>query len=111
MPDLLLPAPLARLRQQRTAPLILELDLTDGLSETRPTDTLSAIMSRNRLVLSAVLDALRRARTDERFTALEARVGGRSIGVAAGQELRRAVRECGDADKETVAWADTYGKF
>jgi protease-4 len=111
MPDLLLPAPLARLRQQRTAPLILELDLTDGLSETRPTDPLSAIMSRNRLVLSDVLDALRRARTDDRVTALVARLGGRSIGLAAVQELRRAVREFADAGKETVAWAETFGEF
>src|SRR5580693_10258200 len=111
MPDLLLPAPLARLRQQRTAPLILELDLTDGLSETRPTDPLSAIMSRNRLVLSDVLDALRRARKDDRVTALVARLGGRSIGLAAMQELRRAVREFADADKETVAWAETFGEF
>src|SRR5580704_17796619 len=111
MPDLLLPAPLARLRQQRTAPLILELDLTDGLSETRPTDPLSAIMSRNRLVLSDVLDALRRARKDDRVTALVARLGGRSIGLAAVQELRRAVREFADAGKETVAWAETFGEF
>ena len=36
MPDQMIPARLAKLRQQRTAPLILELDLTDGIAESRP---------------------------------------------------------------------------
>ena len=40
MPDSLIPAPLARLRHQLTAPLILELDLTEGVSEL--TDLLAA---------------------------------------------------------------------
>jgi len=54
-------ASLARLRQQRTAPLILELDLTEGLTETRPADPVSAVMARHRLVLADALDGLRRA--------------------------------------------------
>ena len=41
MPEPILAARLAKLRQQRTAPLILELDLTDGIAETRPTDPVS----------------------------------------------------------------------
>jgi protease IV len=111
MPDSLIPAPLARLRRQRTAPLILELDLTEGVSETRPADPLSAVMARNRAVLPDLLDALRRAAADRRVTALVARVGGRGIGLAAVQELRRAIREFAGAGKRTVAWADTFGEF
>jgi protease IV len=111
MPDSLIPAPLARLRQQRTAPLILELDLTEGVSGTRPADPLSAVMARNRAVLPDLLDALRRAGQDRRVTALVARVGGRGIGLAAVQELRRAVREFAGTGKRTVAWADTFGEF
>jgi protease IV len=111
MPDSHLPAPLAKLRQQWTAPLILELDLTDGISETRPSDPVSAVLARGRLVLADVLDALRRARNDRRVTALVARLGGRNIGLAAVQDLRRAVLDFAAAGKTTVAWAETFGEF
>jgi protease IV len=111
MPDSLFPAPLARLRQQRTAPLILEIDLTEGVSESRPADPVSAVLARNRPVLPDLLDALRRARQDRRVTALVARLGGRAIGLAAVQELRRAVRELAEAGKATIAWADSFGEF
>jgi protease-4 len=111
MPDSFIPAPLARLRAQRTAPLILELDLTEGLSEARPADPVSAVLSRNRMVLADLLDALRRARRDPRVTTLVARLGGRGIGLAAVQELRRAVLDFAAAGKATVAWAESYGEF
>jgi protease IV len=111
MPDSLIPAPLARLRQQRTAPLILELDLTEGVSESRPADPVSALTARNKAVLPDILDALRRARLDRRVSVLIARVGGRGIGLAAVQELRRAVREFADAGKLAIAWADSFGEF
>jgi protease-4 len=111
MPDSLLPAPLAKFRQQRTAPLILEVDLTEGVSESRPADPVSAVLSRNRAVLPDLLDALKRARDDRRVTALVARVGGRGIGLAAVQELRQAVRQLADAGKATIAWADSFGEF
>jgi protease IV len=111
MPDSLIPAPLARFRQQRTAPLILEADLTEGISETRPADPVSAVLSRNRAVLPDLLDALRRARQDQRVTALVVRLGGRGIGLAAAQELRRAVRDLAEAGKATIAWADSFGEF
>ena len=111
MPESLIPAPLAKLRQQRTAPLILELDLTEGVSESRPSDPLSAIMARNKPVLADLLDGLRRAKDDYRVVGLVARLGGRAIGLAAVQELRRAVRDFAEAGKATVAWADSYGEF
>jgi protease IV len=111
MPDSLIPASLAKLRQQRTAPRILELDLTDGVSESRPTDPVSAIMTRNRAVLADVLDALRRASEDYRVVALVARLGGRGIGLAVVQELRLAIREFAGTGKATIAWADSFGEF
>jgi protease-4 len=104
-------ARLARIRQLRTAPLILELDLTDGLAETRPTDPVSAIAGRNRAVLPDVLDGLRRAQADARVTTLVARLGGRPIGLAAVQELRRAVADFAEAGKTTIAWAESFGEF
>jgi protease IV len=102
---------LAKLRQQRTAPLILELDLTDGILETRPTDPVSALAARNRAALPDILDGLRRAQADDRVAVLVARLGGRPIGLAAVQELRRAVTAFADAGKTTVAWAESFGEF
>jgi protease IV len=111
MPSSAISAGLAKLRRLRTAPLILELDLTEGLAETKPTDPVSAIASRGRAVLPDVLDGLRRARTDARVQALVARLGGRPIGLAAVQELRHAIAEFADAGKTTIAWAESFGEF
>ncbi len=101
----------ARMRQRRTAPLILELDLSDGLGEERPADPVSAMLARRRLVLADVLDGLRRARNDQRVKALIAKVDGRPIGLAMVQELRHAIGEFRDAGKLTVAWAESFGEF
>jgi len=111
MPSSSLADRLAKLRQLRTSPLILELDLTDGLAETRPTDPVSAIVGRNRAVLPDVLDGLRRARDDARVRTLVVRLGGRSLGLAAVQELRRAIADFADAGKATIAWAESFGEF
>ena len=111
MPESFISAGLTKIRQQRTAPLILELDLTEGLAETRPTDPVSAIATRNRAVLPDVLDGLRRASKDDRVTMLVVRLGGRGIGLAAVQELRRAISQFAEAGKTTVAWAESFGEF
>jgi protease IV len=101
----------ARMRQRKTAPLILELDLSDGLGEERPADPVSAMLARRRLVLADILDGLRRARNDRRVKALVAKVGERPIGLAMVQELRHAIGEFRDAGKLTVAWAESFGEF
>jgi protease-4 len=111
MPEPMIAARLAKLRQQRTAPLILEVDLTEGIAESRPADPVAAVLARRRVVLADVLDGLRRAAADDRVKALVVRIGGRPIGLAAVQELRRAVRAVSDAGKLTVAWAETFGEF
>ncbi len=102
---------IATLRQRRTAPLILELDLTEGIAEEPPGDPLSALATRHRLRLADVLDGLRRARADHRVKALVAKVGGRRIGLAQVQELRAAVQDFAAAGKLTVAWSETFGDF
>ncbi|MGD0687359.1 MAG: signal peptide peptidase SppA [Streptosporangiaceae bacterium] len=101
----------SKLRQRRTAPLILELDLSEGISEERPADPVTAVLARRRLLLSDVLDGLRRASGDDRVRALVAKVGGRGIGLAVVQELRAAIDEFREAGKLTVAWAETFGEF
>src|SRR5260221_394522 len=51
-----------KLARQRTAPLILELDLTEGVIETRPPDPLSAVMTRHQPTITDVLAGLKSAR-------------------------------------------------
>jgi protease-4 len=111
MPESLLATQLAKLRQHYTAPLILELDLTDGITETRPSDPVSALVNKNRAPLPDILDALRRARDDHRVAVLVVKLGGKSIGLAAVQELRQAIKELAAAGKSTIAWAESFGEF
>jgi protease-4 len=100
-----------RLRQRQTAPLILELDLTDGISEGPVNDPLSAIMSRRRARLQDIIEGLRRAHRDDRVRALVVKVGGGRIGLARMQELREAIGAFRESGKLTVAWSETFGEF
>jgi protease IV len=111
MPQSMIAEQLARLRRQRTAPLILEVDLTEGIAEEPPADPVSAVLTMRRSRLADLLDGLRRARSDQRVKALVAKVGGRPVGLATVQEIRRAVEEFRDAGKLTFAWAETFGEF
>jgi protease IV len=96
-------------RDRRIAPLILELDLSDGIVDATPADPLSAILSMRRTHLRDVLDGLHRARTDPRVRALVVKISS-GVGLAMAQELRDAVRAFRDTGKLTVAWAETFGE-
>ncbi|MFI6597897.1 signal peptide peptidase SppA [Nonomuraea sp. NPDC050536] len=99
-----------RLRQRRTGPLVLELDLTEGLTEGPPADPLAALLSMRRPRLSDVLAGLKRARQDSRVKALIVKIGG-NLGLAMVQELRQAVVQFRASGKLTVAFAETFGEF
>ncbi|MBW8484444.1 signal peptide peptidase SppA [Actinomadura parmotrematis] len=96
-------------RGRRAAPLILELDLADGLAEAPPADPVSALLSLRRTHLRDVLDGLRRARSDARVRALVVKIAG-GVPLALAQELREAVTAVRAAGKHTVAWAETFGE-
>ncbi|WP_300612611.1 signal peptide peptidase SppA [Trebonia sp.] len=100
-----------RLRQRRTGPFILELDLTDGIAEEPPQDPVSALLTLRRTRLPDLLEGLRRASQDDRVRALVVKVGGGRIGLATIQELRGAVRDFRMSGKLTVAWAESFGEF
>jgi len=102
---------LSRLRQRRSGPLILELDLTEGMAEEPPSDVLSAVLAMRRPRLADVLDGLRRARADDKVHSLVVKIGGRRIGLARVQELHAAVTEFRRSGKTTVAWGETFGEF
>jgi protease-4 len=106
-----IPNAIIKLARQRTAPVILELDLTEGLIEARPSDPLSAVMSRHQPTVTDVLSGLKLAREDERVHALVVKVGGRPIGLGIVQELREAVQRFRESGKPTFAWAETFGEF
>jgi len=82
---------LADMRRRKTAPYLLELDLTRPLFEERPTDPLRRLQWRRRAVLSGVLKALKDAAVDPRVCGLVAKVEARRMGFAQAQELRAAV--------------------
>jgi protease IV len=115
MADLILVRPLteqvSRLRQRQTAPLILELDLTEGLAEGPVTDPLAMVVARRRGRLLDVIEGLRRARHDDRVRALVAKVGGGRLGLARMQEVREAVADFRQSGKLAVAWAESFGEF
>src|SRR5580698_765736 len=102
---------ISRLRQRQTAPLILELDLTDGVPEGPVTDPVSAVLSRRKIRLPDIIEGLRRASHDDRVRALVVKVGGGRIGLARIQEIREAVSNFRESGKLTVAWAETFGEF
>jgi protease-4 len=101
----------SRLRQRQSGPLILELDLTDGIGEGPVTDPVTAIMSRRKIRLPDIIEGLRRARHDDRVRALVVKVGGGRIGLARMQEIREAVSGFRESGKLAVAWAETFGEF
>jgi len=106
-----LAGPLGKLTGPRTMPVILELDLTEGVIETRPPDPLSAIMTRHQPTITDLLAGLKAARTDDRVKALVAKIGGKPIGLGVAQELREAIIRFRTSGKPTWAWAETFGEF
>ncbi|HEX4813699.1 MAG TPA: signal peptide peptidase SppA [Nonomuraea sp.] len=100
-----------KLRQRRTGPLVLELDLTEGVTEGPPADPIAAVLSMRKTRLADVLAGLRRARQDPRVKALVVKIGGTPLGLATVQELRHAVIQFRAAGKLTVAFAESFGEF
>ncbi|CAM3881536.1 S49 family peptidase [Nocardiopsis rhodophaea] len=112
MPDVAkLLAPVAQIRQRRTAPLVLELDLTDGITDEVPADPLGRILAKRRQRLTDVVEGIRRGALDPRVKALIAKVDGRPLGFAQVQELRTAVRAFRNAGKTAVVWSESLGEL
>lgn len=103
--------PIGMLSKQRTSPLILELDLTEGVIENRPAEPLAAIMTRRQLAVTEIVSGLKLAREDPRVRALVVRLGHKPIGLALVQELRAAVQKFGATGKPTIAWTESFGEL
>src|SRR3984957_14382001 len=111
MADAKLAGQIVRMRQRRTGPLILELDLTDGIADGPPQDPVAALLTMRRTRLPDLLDGLKRAAADDRVRALVVKVGGSRIGLAKVQELRDAVLDFRQSGKLAVAWSESFGDF
>ncbi|HEX4289535.1 MAG TPA: signal peptide peptidase SppA [Trebonia sp.] len=111
MADAKLAGQIVRMRQRRTGPLILELDLTDGIADGPPQDPVAALLTIRRTRLPDLLDGLKRAASDDRVRALVVKVGGSRIGLAKVQELRDAVLDFRQSGKLAVAWSESFGEF
>ncbi|GAA4890643.1 signal peptide peptidase SppA [Streptomonospora salina] len=103
--------PFSRIQKRRSGPLILELDLTDGLAEEAPSDPVGQVLARRHQQLRDVVEGIRRGAHDPRVTALVAKIDGRPLGFAKVQEVRDAVASFRAAGKDTVAWAESFGEF
>jgi protease IV len=95
---------------RKSAPVLLELDLTQPMVEVEPDDPIAKLRSRGKPRLRAVLRTLHEAGDDPRVVGLIARVGGSSMPLATAQEIRTAVRAFARSGKPTVAWAETLGE-
>jgi protease IV len=111
MADVKIAEQLTRLRQRTTAPLILEIDLTDGLTDRPVTDLLSGLAALRKTRLPDVIQGLRRAQHDDRVRVVIAKVGGSGMGLARIQEVRDAIAGFRESGKLTIAWAESFGEF
>lgn len=102
---------LTAMKGRLTPPLVLELDVTEGLVEAPPHDPITAALSQRKPRMRDVLRGLQRAASDRRVHALVVKVGGTKISLAQAQELSIAIKKIRAAGKHTVAWAETFGEF
>ncbi len=96
---------------RRSHPVLLELDLTDAMTEAQPSDPLLRPLTWNRATLRGVVRGLRLAREDPHVLGLIARTGGGNRPLAQAQELRAAILEFRAAGKPAITWAETYGEL
>lgn len=92
-------------------PILLELDLTEGVVTTPPADPMAAFRARRRTHLDDVIEGLRRAAVDDDVVALVAKIGAGGFGFAIAQELRAAVTVFRSKGKRAVAWSESFGEL
>ncbi len=91
--------------------VILSLDLTQGLADTRPQSRLERLLTPGPPALHTVTGAIRRAAADDRVQALVVDFAGDSISLATAQELAAAIARFRDAGKPTTAFATSFGEL
>jgi protease-4 len=91
--------------------IVLNADLTGGLTDGASPDALSQLIFGGKQTMRDFLDGLERAADDPRVKGLYVRLGSDAIGLASCQELRDAIRDFRAKGKFAVAFADSFGEF
>jgi protease IV len=91
--------------------MVLEVDLNQGLVETVPDDPIFLALERRRLRTREVVEALERAREDDRVVAVLFRGGGGLPGWGTAEEFREAVEAFRESEKPAWFFAETFGEF
>ncbi|MCM3924404.1 S49 family peptidase, partial [Frankia sp. AiPs1] len=105
---------LADVRQiaaRRTAPIVLELDLTVDPLEGVPSDPVTLALAHRRTTLRDLVEALRHATDDPRVSVVVAHIGAAGTPLARLQEIRAAISGFRAAGGTAIAYADTFGEF
>lgn len=90
---------------------VLELRLDRYLVEVEADGPVAGLLGDSSPTLRSTIDALDRARTDDRVSGLIAYVGGSVGGMAQAQELRDAVLRFRESGKFAYAYAETFGEM
>ena len=91
--------------------MVLQLDLSGQIIETRPDNLLSRTSLGGKTVLRDTIEALERARKDERVKGLVLRFGPTRLGVGQAQELRDALLAFRGEDRFAIGFAESFGEF
>ncbi len=97
-------------RERVESPLVVELDLENGLVEYVPEEPFGQAMLSGAVSVRDVVDGLNRAAGDSRVVGLVARLGTGPLGLAQTQEIRDAVLAFRTSGKPAIAWAETFGE-
>lgn len=98
-------------RPQLPPALVLSFNFERPLPEIAPDTGLAALFTPHRGSLREVLTALNQASRDPRVKGLIARVGERSQGLGATQELREALARFRASGRFALVYADTFGEM
>ncbi len=90
---------------------VLELRLDAPLSEGNADDPIARLLGGEARTLQDTVDALDRARADERVSGVVAYLGAGTGGMAKAQELRDAVIRFRESGKFAIAFAETFGEM
>jgi protease-4 len=85
---------------------VLTLRLEGEIEDQAPGDPLTSLFGGPQMTVTDIVEALDRARRDERITGLDVRVGESTLGIANIQEIRQKIREFNRTGKFSVAYLE-----
>ncbi len=90
---------------------IIEINLERGLVEYIPDDPVASAVVGNVPVVRDIIEALERAKDDDRVLGIVARLGTGELSMGHAQEIRDAVISFRESGKPAVAFSETFGEL